>query len=427
VVPGSKTRALTRLFAKGGIFVEDSMYACLADALAQGIPYMQALELCETKLLESGLEEFGEKPFDALADLPDREKVFDGSKITASCSTADPGISGNSNVFEHSDGRVWGSYSWGSGEGMKGLSEAESRAAKATAVEEAKAAEAVSVAVELARKKLFEELGKKNAGSGSQALVNAIYQLSAAAQEAENEKVKKAQSDPNAKPPTTPTPTTTTTTTETTPTTQPSPTTTPTTTPQPPPTTTETTSPQRGNNSSECEEALQQAREFLYECNRTGWKSSECQQLKARMYRCPNPTQILVDPEQGYTCGDTPDPLALASAWKERCEQLKRGVDGTNPCEQPRIDGSFRKVSGNGGFDPCTDPAARVDPESGACAGTLVLPNLGEVDIQAIAVYGLHKFGGPVFVIPKDPRPEGGWSPGPEPRPPRPERTGPEP
>jgi hypothetical protein len=426
VAIGVNTAALSRLFKKRGPFAEGTMYECLADALAQGIPYQQALEICETKLLEAGLEEFGEEPFNPLADLPDREKVFDGSKVTGACGTPDAGISGNSTVYTDDKGRDWGTYSWGSGEGMRGLTQAESKAAKEAAIEASLNADAVLYAIERTNKATFEKMQTTNV-SNAQALVNALHHLLNAAREAAAKAIVAATKDPNST--TQPTPSTTTTTSTTEPTTTTSPTTTtnptPTTTPETTPST--TSNPQRGNESSECEEALQQAREFLYECNRTGWKSSECQQLEARMNRCPDPTQILVDPDQGYTCGLTADPLAVASAWKAKCEELKRGVDGTNPCEQPQIDPSFRKVIGNGGFDPCTDPAARVDPESGACAGTLVLPKLGEVDIQQLAVYGLHKFGGPIIVIPKDPRPEGGWSPGPEPRPSPPASTVPNP
>jgi hypothetical protein len=64
---------------------------------------------------------------------------------------------------------------------------------------------------------------------------------------------------------------------------------------------------------------LQAAREFLYECHRTECKSYECQQLQAKMSHCPDPALILVDPEQGYTCGLNPDAETL---------EARRGLGG---------------------------------------------------------------------------------------------------
>jgi hypothetical protein len=79
-----------------------------------------------------------------------------------------------------------------------------------------------------------------------------------------------------------------------------------------------------------------------------------------------------------------------------------------------RSGSSFRTL-GKAPFDPCTDPAAYVDPERGACAGTLVLPNT-DPDINKVAVYGLRHFGGPTIVIARDPNPPGGTR-GPDPKP----------
>ena len=178
--PGPLTKKLKVLFETRGPFAEDSMYACLADALAQGIPYVQALELCETKLLETALEEFGEAPFDPIGSQPGMRtrRPFDPAKVTAACSSGDPGIAadGGSRVYEDPQGRQWGSYSWGSGEGKKGLSEGDSRAAKEAAVAEALAADAVLDAVEAARRAVFEQIANKKVPN-AQTLTNAVYHL----------------------------------------------------------------------------------------------------------------------------------------------------------------------------------------------------------------------------------------------------------
>ena len=293
--PGPLTKKLKVLFETRGPFAEDSIYACLADALAQEIPYVQALELCETKLLETALEEFGEAPFDPIGSQPGMRtrRPFDPAKVTAACSSGDPGIAadGGSRVYEDPQGRQWGSYSWGSGEGKKGLSEADSRAAKEAAVAEALAADAVLDAVEAARRAVFEKIATEKV-KNAQALTNAVYHLTSAALAAAAAAAVKATNDPNATPPPPqppPTPTTTPT-----PTTEPAPTGPAPTSPQPTgpapePTAPTPTSPQSRSDSSECDEALQGAREYLYECNRNGWSTFGCKQLEAKAHRCPDP------------------------------------------------------------------------------------------------------------------------------------------
>lgn len=171
---------------------------------------------------------------------------------------------------------------------------------------------------------------------------------------------------------------------------------------------------------SACTEALQKARELLFECNRTEWKSYECRQLQAKMNNCPDPALIMVDPEQGYTCGQKPDPATLKAAvdaWMLRCEELKRfDPSGPNPCEPPQIDPSG--LIGNGKIgDVCNDPRAYVDPDNNDCVATLTItPPFGEPNLKQIAVWGLNKLGGPIIVLP----PKGGGDspePGPGPRP----------
>jgi hypothetical protein len=409
---------LTQIFTVGGKFADDSMYACLADALAQRIPYKQALKLCETKLLESGLAGFGESSSGPLGGLPGGGKPFDPSKVTSSCSTGDPTRTqpsgGGKTNYVDPAGQNWGPYSWGSGSGYNGMTHAESRAAKESAIKDAKNADAVAIAADAARTKINQEVLKRNP-PGAQTIVNATWAANAAATKAANEANRKAQADPNANTPAPSSSTSSSASSSGTSTSSASSTST-----GGGSSTGGSTSSagsgsggsQHGTRDSVCQKALQQAREFLYECNRNGWKTTQCQQLNAKMNGCPDPTLILVDPEQGYTCGDTPDPMAVVIAAREKCQQLKRGVDGTDPCGIPSFDGMTLTAQS---LDICSDPVAYVDPENGACITTLTLPDMG-TDVQEIIVFALNKFGGPVIVLPTNPKPIG-WSPRPEPRP----------
>jgi len=165
---------------------------------------------------------------------------------------------------------------------------------------------------------------------------------------------------------------------------------------------------------SRCEAALAAAREFLRECNRNGWKSSQCQQFQAKMNKCPDPTLILVDPDQGYTCGGKPDAAtveAIKDAWVARCEENKKFGPDTNPCERPTLDRSGRRIKGKIG-DVCNDPHALITPDADVCAVTFhVSKTWGETDIQDILILALNKLGGPIFVLPRNPEPPPGPAP----------------
>ena len=166
---------------------------------------------------------------------------------------------------------------------------------------------------------------------------------------------------------------------------------------------------------SPCDQALQSAQELLRECHRTQWKDFRCQQLQARMSGCPDPALILVDPDQGYSCGAKVDPEAVKNAWVAKCEQrVKFGPDGPNPCEPPMIDGSGRFGQGKMG-DICGNPYAQTDPDRDECSTVTIGKQFGEIDIQELIVVFLNKFGGPLVVIPTNPYPPP--RPGPDPRP----------
>lgn len=137
------------------------------------------------------------------------------------------------------------------------------------------------------------------------------------------------------------------------------------------------------------------------------------------MNNCPDPALILVDPEQGYTCGSKPDAKtleALKEAWVARCQELKRfDPSGPNPCEPPTFDGSQPIGHGRIG-DVCNDPAAYITPENNDCVATFQIKPFGEVNLQQIAVWGLNKLGGPIIVLP----PRGSDTPVPGPQDPPP-------
>jgi len=133
------------------------------------------------------------------------------------------------------------------------------------------------------------------------------------------------------------------------------------------------------------------------------------------MNNCPDPTLILVDPDQGYTCAGKPDAAtveAIKKAWVARCEENKKFGPDTNPCERPTLDESGQ-VKGKIG-EVCNDPHALVNPDSDVCAVTFHITKAwGQPDIQDTIILGLKKLGGPIFVLPpRNPRP--GPVPGPK-------------
>jgi hypothetical protein len=171
----------------------------------------------------------------------------------------------------------------------------------------------------------------------------------------------------------------------------------------------------RTASSSDCEMALQEAREFVVECQRTEWRSGDCKRFLARFEGCPDPTLIYVDPEIGYTCRPKIDPQALRQAAVNHCHQLVRPtVDGPDPCMPPQVDGSARYVSGTPN-SPCGGPQVLTTGDA-PCVHAVILRPFGERSMQNIYLWGLNLLGGPIVVFgPRDTDPRPG--PGPSPRP----------
>jgi hypothetical protein len=371
---------VNKALAQGGGFLRDAFYACLLNGYYQGLPLNQIKKECETKLLnpDKGID-FG--PFNDV--IGGNTKPYDPAKaVTANCAAGDPRRAAGSSSIPG-----WGGYSWGKPKGQeaskKGLDESESRRRKEEAIEKAKDEEKKFWELE----KKAEEAAKKEKEAektGDQAKIDEAKAQQQAAEQAASEQAKKAldaaenaRKDPNES----------------------------------------EASARTAQDVNPCQEALQYAREFLWECQRTKWKSYDCQALQAKMQRCPDPAQIYVDPEQGYSCGTKFDGEALKNAWVARCEQLKRPGPDSNPCEPPKVDADGHYIEGKIG-DICKDPAAYIDPHSEECAAPIEIKPFGQPDLRQLMVWGLNKLGGPVVVLPprgdtKPPSPR----PSPDPRP----------
>jgi hypothetical protein len=372
-------RKTEEILGRVGLLAEGSLYSCLFHELMQGIPMQQAMESCETKLIEDDALGFGADSLPGMGG----STPFDPSEIVASCAAGDPTVGQSSGYGEVSR---YGGYSWGGNPGQYfGLSREESLRLKEIAVQEAREAnlrfDEAYDAAEAARQRLNE--AKASGDAAAIAKAEAEYKKAdAKAVDAANKAVhanRKAGDDPNRRPPNTIRP---------------------------------------GFGTSLCEQTLAGAREFLRECNRNGWKTYECQKLKSQMNGCPDPALILVDPGQGYSCGEKPDAEAVREAAVKRCEQrVKYGPGGANPCEPmaPSDTGLFLRGPK---ADICNDPYAYVDPGQAACFGTFEIERVGQPDFETILAMALERFGGPIFVLPKPPLPfPGGPDPRPGPRP----------
>lgn len=372
------------VLTKVGKFAEDSFYSCLLNGYTQGLSPAQARDECATQLLADDQKGFGGPIGDIQAG---KASFFDPSKITAACNSGDPTrgqTSGHRNVPGHGV-NTWGQES----NEYKGLPKEESNRQKDSAVahwenEAAKSlqlardADKASMALDEARRAAMNDPTNKDkekayqeAKTKSEAADKASKAQSALQEEASD----KAKEDPNKKP-------------------------------------VPVGRPVAGD--SPCEQAQQAARELLRECHRTKWKDFRCQQLQAMMSGCPDPALILVDPDQGYSCGAKVDPEAAKNAWVAKCEQrVKFGPDGPNPCEPPMIDGSGRFGQGKMG-DICGNPYAQTDPDRDECTTVTIGKQFGEIDIQELIVVFLNKFGGPIVVIPTNPNPHPRPGPGPK-------------
>ncbi|MFY9489027.1 MAG: hypothetical protein WAP35_10095 [Solirubrobacterales bacterium] len=370
-----------------GKLAQDSYYNCLLNGHAQGLPLNQIIEECSTKLLEDADAGFG----GPLGDIGrDTESYFDPASVQASCSSGDPTRAGATGV-----GQVpgYGNYSWGRGQvtqdsrGVgtgKGMNAVESFKAKQAAADAADAALKDFDKAQAAWVKAKADLKAAEATGDAAKVKEAQDKLDAAKKDLDDKtsdaekKKKEAEKDPN------------------------------------------NGGITRGTGEpSQCEQALQAARELLRECNRNGWKSTQCQQLNAKMNGCPDPTLILVDPEQGYACGAKPDAEAVAKAWGDRCEQTIKYAPGTSPCEPLQLDGDGRFGSGRVGDDFCNDPRAYVEGDAAACQVSIELGSyFGKPDIHQIIIIALEKIGGPLIVLPNlGPKPPPGGGPDPRPGP----------
>ena len=370
--------SVSQTLQQTGKFAEDTFYACLMNGLAQGLPLTQVSDDCATQLIGPD----GRNPSEGFS-FPGGGSPFDPAQITSACSIGDPTLGQSSGSGSTSD---YGGYTYGGDKNhYYQYSQAESLQLKQEAIREAEIELQHFKELELAADEASRELAAAQQ-SGNAADIAAAEKKAKEANDAATAQAgkaldasKKAQADPNERPPSV-----------------------------------SETAPD-----SICTQVLAAARETLRECNRNGWKSAQCQKLAAKMNGCPDPTQIYVDPDAGYSCGAAIDAEAVKDAWVKKCEStVKYGPGGDNPCEPPTVYGNGRYVQGNSG-DICSDPRAMVDPESGVCIGTLeVKKPFGQPGIQELIVLALDKIGGPIVVLPLGPKPPrpGGPQPRPGPR-----------
>jgi hypothetical protein len=399
-------RRAAGMLAAGGKIAEDTFRACLIDLYAAGLTIEQALEVCSVKLDKDGNNAFGQ-PLSSEYDVGgDRNQWFDPTQVSAACGV------GNSSI---ADGRFPGPESWrnkgaeaAAKEDAKAEADAKAAQAAAKAEEEAlqakpdakaeadlkakqaalkaakevlKEKEDVETAARAAYKAAVQKMNENDTAKNEQAADTALgnWWVATAARKGAQEAVYNALDNlimlPN------------------------------------PP------SPKNEvvDQPSPCEEALEAAREILYECNRNGWKSGECKQLQAKMNNCPDPTKIYVDPDQGgYVCGKNPDHGTieeLKNAWVAQCEKVSHpaGPD-TNPCQPPEIDDPGRYIKAH--MPSVCGPNAHPDsPDACIVKVKLETHHFGEVNIQQLAIFALNKFGGPIFVLPPKPGPGPGPAP----------------
>jgi hypothetical protein len=378
-----------KILKQGGESAENGFYACLISGMAQRLPINQVTDECASQLTgpNEGKPGGGKMSGPGGISLPNGGNAFDPASVQANCAGGDPkrGQTYSKDPVRYPAGAAlpgrsadsWGYGTYGgkgqsSEDGLyRGLSREESIREKALAI----------LLAEAAAHRAVEILEKVNATADPAEKARPEKELDEALQEAEKAS-DTAKKDPNIAIP--------------------------------------VSRPSR--EPSACDIALQKARQLLYECNRTGWKTQECQSLNAKMHGCPNPARIFVDPERGYQCGaSVPDAKALKDAWVKRCQSRVKYGPGDNPCQPPELYGGGRYIRGDS-RDICSDPRAIVDPESGICSMTLKIPSFGKKDIQQIIVVALDKIGGPIVVLPDNtPAPSPRPSPGPEPHPGRPD------
>lgn len=375
---------LTNTLSVGGVFAESSYMACIASLQAQGLPYKQILDECATQLTWQGEQGWGGdgKGF----TLPSGGKTaLDPGAVSGSCGSVDPSLSKGLNwqgttTLNPFDGKTvddWGGFSYGKSTAcdswgcFQGMTKAEAEAEKQRLIDEAYDAE------EAFRQAADAYLNDPNNAQKKDEMEHRRRQMEEAQQ--------KAKQDPNKKPIKT----------------------------QEPAAGTAVAGDANGADDgstavantageiSTCIQVLQAARELLAECHRTGWKSTECQQLHAKMNGCPDPTLIYVDPESGYACAPPVDPQLVIDAWTKMCERnVTPGPDGGSPCHKPNPSESGRILHGDE-TEICSSQIAYVDPEQAGCFVPLEVDDFGRPDLNGLIVWGQGVFGGPIVVLPQ--------------------------
>ncbi len=167
---------------------------------------------------------------------------------------------------------------------------------------------------------------------------------------------------------------------------------------------------------------------FLVECDRADWRTPDCRELQARMHHCVDPALIYPDPLDGsIACGESlADPEQVASALEAWChERVRYGPDVDDPCSiHPRQGAPDSEEmalrgyvwdAGSAAVTVCGSPLAYVSQDS--CVVPLRLPDFGQTSLDEVLLWAIDKLGGPVVILPADPRTSGPRPPLDPPRP----------
>ena len=364
---------VAKLITAGGPFAEGSYMACIHSYAAEGLAMSQVYELCATQLsAQSAVGFAGGAPF---AMPTNSSNALDMGSVPNACGQVDARHAFGVGDVQYNQGygpfagvHRYGRYTWGDAPGYLGLTNEESAKLKNDRVLDAEHLYMAWVASrDLARR------------TGKTADIQAAQADWLAWQAAK----KLALQDPNLGPrhgghhedPAT--------------------------THAGGDTPKGTHDPEATAPNSACASVRAAARELVAECHRTGWKSTQCQQLMAQIKGCPDPTLIYVDPDAGYSCAPTVDPQLVIDAWTRLCEQnTTSGPEGGSPCNKPTPSASGRILQG---YDAplCGNPIALTDPETDGCIAVLSVDTFGDTDIGDLIVWGQGVFGGPIVVLPQ--------------------------
>jgi hypothetical protein len=151
----------------------------------------------------------------------------------------------------------------------------------------------------------------------------------------------------------------------------------------------------------------------IAECNKSGWRRADCQQILAKLNNCADPLIAHPIPDGETTCGiPEVDPEEVRKVAVLACQSRIRPAPGEDPCVPQQIEGDmldyFYRLDSEGKPVPCTDP--RAMPGEWQCTGSFTLVEFGTKDLQDLVDHVGEELG-TALIVPKPPGPP---RPGPE-------------